>query len=364
MRYVMGSKDRFEALDLLRGLAAVAVVALHAPRPDEAESLLPHAYLAVDLFFGLSGFVITHAYWQRLRDGMTVQSFLVERLIRLYPLYLLAIVVGAILVWNGMQSAKLPELTPADWITTIGANLLFLPAPPSALGSDSPLFPLAFPAWSLFWELIANVAFAGAASRLTPRMLGRLLAIALCLLLATAAFWQNLNVGVVWSGLSAGAARVLWSFFAGVALYMLYQSGKFAMSARAWVLGAVLILSLLQPPMDWSYDFLLVAFLFPLLVFAGARAQSNSSAARWLAQISYAVYLLQAPLLLILEELSPGLISAELNALSLPLTTAMLIAAALAVGTIATRYYDEPVRAWLRLFLIRRNAQQDKLASS
>ena len=56
-----GSVTRFDTLDLLRGVAATAVVTLHFSNIFGTPELLPHAYLAVDLFFVLSGFVIAHA---------------------------------------------------------------------------------------------------------------------------------------------------------------------------------------------------------------------------------------------------------------------------------------------------------------
>jgi len=52
-------------------------------------------YLAVDLFFLLSGFVIANAYDQRFDAGWKVIEFARVRLIRLYPLYLLALLIGA-----------------------------------------------------------------------------------------------------------------------------------------------------------------------------------------------------------------------------------------------------------------------------
>src|ERR1700761_6004380 len=75
----------YPALDGLRGVAAIAVM-LHHFRPLTAPWLFAHGYLAVDLFFLLSGFVIAHAYDARFRKGLGVPAFLVIRLIRLWPM--------------------------------------------------------------------------------------------------------------------------------------------------------------------------------------------------------------------------------------------------------------------------------------
>jgi peptidoglycan/LPS O-acetylase OafA/YrhL len=82
-----GEKLKYEVLDGMRGVAAIAVVMFHAAsffgalRP-------PSAYLAVDFFFALSGFVLGYAYDRRLAGGMSAVNFMLRRLIRLYPLYI------------------------------------------------------------------------------------------------------------------------------------------------------------------------------------------------------------------------------------------------------------------------------------
>src|ERR1700688_3334377 len=54
-------KEHFEVLDGLRGSAAILIVIFHVFNYsfgwDTPLSLMHHAYLAVDFFFGLSGFV-------------------------------------------------------------------------------------------------------------------------------------------------------------------------------------------------------------------------------------------------------------------------------------------------------------------
>lgn len=84
----------YVTLDGLRGLAALSVVVLHSYRfiGDMAWS---SAALAVDLFFALSGFVLAHAYSQRLAEDLSVGEFMKARFIRLYPLYLVGIALAS-----------------------------------------------------------------------------------------------------------------------------------------------------------------------------------------------------------------------------------------------------------------------------
>lgn len=362
MTAAMAAGDRYESLDLLRGLAALAVVTLHAPRAADAAPLLPHAYLAVDLFFGLSGFVIAHAYWQRLRDGMTLQNFLLQRLIRLYPLYLLATVAGALVFLHQMQSPVLAPDLPDYSITGFITNLLFLPA--FSGNATNPLFPAVFPAWSLFWELIANLIFALFAPRLNWRLLGAGLVVALVLLLGTGVTYGTLNVGATAEQIWAGEGRVLWSFFAGVAVYRLHQISGFSCKVPMAVLGAGLFGVFAPSLIGWGYDVALAAIAFPLLIFAAARIELNSATARWLASISYAVYILQAPLLSLLEMLFDSLFATKISDLPLLLTTMLLVGVTLAASTLATRHYDEPVRAWLRAAVRAREQRGPALAAS
>jgi peptidoglycan/LPS O-acetylase OafA/YrhL len=55
----------------LRGIAAIVVVIFHDLSPFDLDSLIPHAPLAVDFFFCLSGFVVAYAYEKRLLGTMS-----------------------------------------------------------------------------------------------------------------------------------------------------------------------------------------------------------------------------------------------------------------------------------------------------
>ena len=60
-----GSRQHFELLDGLRGIAALAIVLFHFMEiifADPTQNFIGHGFLAVDFFFCLSGFVIPYAY--------------------------------------------------------------------------------------------------------------------------------------------------------------------------------------------------------------------------------------------------------------------------------------------------------------
>ena len=74
----------------MRGIAAVAVVAFHIHGGGYVlqSSLARNAWLAVDFFFVLSGFVIAASYGARLAAGFPVRRYMLLRLGRVYPLHL------------------------------------------------------------------------------------------------------------------------------------------------------------------------------------------------------------------------------------------------------------------------------------
>lgn len=86
---------RFDVLDSWRGICAVLVVLYHFKATNSFSGLafFDNAYLFVDFFFVLSGFVIFGNYANRFTEGhVTVKSFIFLRLARLYPLHIFMVI--------------------------------------------------------------------------------------------------------------------------------------------------------------------------------------------------------------------------------------------------------------------------------
>src|SRR6476620_3663373 len=121
-RGIVNTKQHFEILDGLRGIAALAVVIFHFMEwvfSDSSKNFIGHGFLAVDFFFCLSGFVIGYAYDNRI-EKMGVKEFFKSRLIRLHPL----VILGSVLGFLGFLLD--PFLAPAATYSTGKLLLLFL----------------------------------------------------------------------------------------------------------------------------------------------------------------------------------------------------------------------------------------------
>lgn len=92
------AKPHYPILDGLRGVAAIMVVIFHifeAHATTHLDQIVNHGYLAVDFFFVLSGFVIGYAYDDRW-GKMTLGDFFKRRLVRLHPMVVVGMIVGAV----------------------------------------------------------------------------------------------------------------------------------------------------------------------------------------------------------------------------------------------------------------------------
>ena len=159
----MNAAPRYATLDGLRGVAAVLVLCYHTHAFQGSAAIAPHGYLAVDFFFMLSGFVIASAYQEKLRAGLPVVDFFRLRMIRLYPVALAGILLGAVKLVS--QYAISPaQSEPAQWIAlAVFLNALVLPVVSETHFSGA-LFPTDGPVWSLFYELLVNVGWSISAS--------------------------------------------------------------------------------------------------------------------------------------------------------------------------------------------------------
>jgi peptidoglycan/LPS O-acetylase OafA/YrhL len=361
-----GSVDQLSSLTPLLGVAALWVVIFHfcwhipTIHPERYTGAVYKGYLAVDVFFVLSGFVITHVYKDGFARRVTAwryRNFLKARVARLYPLHV-AVLLLFVATAIAERAATYALNGSFDPIPLVGerslsgffANLVMLQ------GLWARQLSWNDPAWSISLEFLAYLLFPllfpvlWRARRVGKAAIGcLLLAVLVWLAYCTGDYFNQ------WNGPYA-ILRCLTEFLVGSLLYSVYQSGLFApvlasdgaLLAVALLLGALLHIA--------APDLGIIA-LFPLLILAAVRNTGhcarllNSAPLLWLGDISYSLYLLHWFVLFLVTEAMRLLPGIDLG--RLPLGTslslmAMMIGVSLALATLSFRFIEVTGRRWLR----------------
>jgi len=364
MTFSTPTKPHYPILDGLRGVAAVMVVMMHlfeAHATSSLDMIINHGYLAVDFFFLLSGFVIGYAYDDRW-NKMTVGDFFKRRLIRLQPMVIIGMIIGAATFY--LQSSGLwPAIsTTPIWnvllIFLIGCTMI--PVPPSMdIRGWQEMYPLNGPAWSLFFEYVVNI-FYGLIVRRFPRWLLAVLVVLSAIVLLHLVFssTQGDLIGG-WSlasnQLHIGFARVMYPFFAGL---LLFRISRLASISNAFVWCSLIIVAVFAMPriggsehrwMNALYESFSVIVIFPFVIFLGASGEIKNAMqvklCKFLGDISYPLYITHYPLIYWytawVHDTRPLPLAGFLVGL-------LVIISAITIAYAALKLYDQPVRKWLQ----------------
>lgn len=367
------SKSHYAILDGLRGVAAIMVVIFHVLETytggNRFVQIINHGYLAVDFFFVLSGFVVSYAYDDRW-SKMTTWDFFKRRLVRLHPMIIMGSVIGAALFYfQDCEAFPLIAGTPV-WkmllVMLIGMTLIPLPVSMDIRGWQE-MHPLNGPAWTLFFEYVANILYVLLIRRFSKTLL------TICVLLSAWLLVHYLVLGprgdVIggWSleeeQFSIGYTRLLYPFLAGM---LLSRMGKLiTVKGGFWVCSLAIIVVLSVPRigggehlwMNGLYEAFCIIVIFPLIVSIGAGSSlggSNYSAkiCKFLGGISYPIYITHYPL--IYCYMAWALNNKIPMRYGLPVGL-LLVVIAILISYACLKLYDEPVREWLKKrFLIRK----------
>jgi peptidoglycan/LPS O-acetylase OafA/YrhL len=344
----------------IRGIAALYVAVYHFGLfyifRGGARNVLGHGYIAVDLFFMMSGFVMALTYRGLFAGGplpRNMMDFLGKRIARIYPLYVIASVAALIaVIWAGL-SASADQIT----VTKFVSNLLMV----QSWGiSDS----YVGPGWSISTEWAAYLIFPLLCSIMLfgqRQVALAWAAIAFLFLVLLAELPADMTHVVraqgpldLYDGRNYGAvARCLIEFLLGMLCFRASRHRGLAdRLGRNWVSVTVLMLIALLLAVRNS-DIFIIPLIALLLVSVaedkGPVAELlGTPVFRWLGTISYSIYLFHTTV----EAIAGPGIHRAVTASGVPDAQAVevlcLVALVLATASLSYRLIEKPGRRLLR----------------
>lgn len=351
-------RERLENIQALRGVAALMVLAAHV-REAEGDyggggTLLPDwlymGVTGVDLFFLISGFVMTHVALSGARGRDAARRFIYNRAARIYPVYWAATLILMVLY--------------------AGKHLLFAEATPfpnpveTFLLLPSDFYPLVPVGWTLVHEMYFYVVFALIVFWSVARLPQFLLAWAAIIIaaLTLGAFGANAWTKVIFNPLT-------FEFVAGAGIALIIKSGfrrfaplALAAGAAAFAIQALFFADRLYPDVMGQFALRAAIFTPPFaLILYGAAAieKSGALAPSWLrmtGDASYSLYLIHVPVFLVVGKLIS--ISVADTRIDNILLIAAFTIAAIAAGFALHHFVERPLldaTKWLgdRIFAVR-----------
>lgn len=95
---VSNPKINLNTLQLLRGIAAIAIVFFHGLIGTDIYKFVKYGNMGVHLFFVLSGFIIVYIHYFDIGDRAKIKPFVVKRFLRIFPLYWMTTLIYIVLV--------------------------------------------------------------------------------------------------------------------------------------------------------------------------------------------------------------------------------------------------------------------------
>lgn len=371
---------RFYSLDALRGLAAVSVMISHWPQffisaekfPPSSplvhtnvslytEFKLPFidflfviyhmGWLAVDLFFGLSGFIFYWIYSGMIRkSSISARDFFILRVSRLYPLHVATLLwVACIQLFSHYAISTSYFFLDHNDLKQFVLNLFFA----SSWGIGD-WHSYNTPIWSVSVEVLLYAMFF-LLCRFAPLRSFFLLCISIAGLLLVYQINPRLGHGI-FSFFLGGCTYRIFTWLVATSRIDSVLPYLFASTALLWVIEIIAVYHQWKNPLEslpffWRYTFLPAILMFQLTILTLALAETKRGTLgrriSLLGDISYSIYLIHFPL--------------QLSILTLVLyfgigrelffshsTFIGYIAAVLVLSTISHYYFERPLQANMR----------------
>ena len=327
-KMLLRSKQRYEILDGLRGVAAIIVIIFHFFElysfGNPAKQIVNHGYLAVDFFYVLSGFVIGYAYDDRW-DRMSYWDFYKRRLIRLHPMVIAGSVLGLCYYYfgEGATCPNIENVKPHYFFINIIMNIFMIPTPNELdIRGWGETNSFNGPNWTLSYEYLINILYSLVLRRLHTIIIG-----ILCLLSSLLVLNLTLNFDVFnvmqeresakytviggWSltscELCVGFTRLFYPFFAGYLVYRLNIKIKIPYSFIICSLLLIFFLCFIRvggddhPIFNGIYEAFVIIVIFPLIIMIGAGDNTKNELiikiCKFIGELSYPIYITHYPII-------------------------------------------------------------------
>ncbi|MEC8456390.1 MAG: acyltransferase, partial [Pseudomonadota bacterium] len=283
--------------------AAALWVAVYTFWPNLAgapqTAVVAKGYLGVELFFVLSGFILSHVYLQAAGEKrFSYRGFLWARIARVYPLHLATLIGVGGLAAAALIAGMSVDANVLSW-SSLPANLLMLHA-----WGLAPVAGWNHPSWSISAEWFAYLCFplfAFVFWRLRDKPVAAVVGTAAFLTVLYFVFEQTAGFPLTEATIRWGALRIVPCFALGCALYLVYRKAGAQLSAPAAGAGAAIAFGLMMGSAAlglWDGITVLCAGALILALAALPNARAGWLASRpavYLGEISYSVYMVCVP---------------------------------------------------------------------
>jgi peptidoglycan/LPS O-acetylase OafA/YrhL len=257
--------------------------------------LVAKGYLGVELFFVLSGFILSHVYLEAAGEKrFSYRSFLWARVARVYPLHIATLIGVGLLAAAAIFAGMSIDANVLSW-SSLPANILMVHA-----WGAAPVAGWNHPSWSISAEWFAYLCFplfAFVFWRARHRPIAAVVGAAAFLAILYFVFEQWAGFALTEATIRGGALRIVPCFALGCALYLVYR--KTPLTAP-WLCAAVsfglMVLSAALGLWDGVTVLLAGGLILSLASLPNERAGLLASKpAVYLGEISYSVYMVCVP---------------------------------------------------------------------
>lgn len=345
-------KTRLIALDALRGWSALFVVFYHFaidPRYDPMgythNFFTSQAYVFVDLFFVLSGYVIAYNYFDRIKNKKDLYRYIKLRFFRLYPLLFYSVVlyipIKLYAMHIGFDFDKVDYGYKDLFIDAINPLLLINSFP--IMASDAGLNPVS---WSVSAEMFSYVIFAG--MLLVFQRNKKVIILVISMLLTT---WLIYH-GRLNETSDLGFLRGLLGFSLGVNGFLWRK--HFRWSNKMGNLYIIAIFSIMF--LSAHYDnrlLLLLPYLYTFLIVSFSFAEKKdylftNKFSVYLGKISYSVYLNHYLVLWLLYYVGNYVIDYQVSILTTLISLVLVVITTLVYSNFTYKYIEKFFMQWVR----------------